>query len=120
MAWQLLLQLVYKLAALCVERSLSRKYKSNIQFQNKNIFLREVEKVIPCHRHPVLAQNKTVLYAGEASFNNGKLDWWSNGSGNYRPDSDHAEQAALPMERFFTYEQVGKGHKQPRQQIAST
>ena len=67
----------------------------------------------PRYRHPVLAQGKPVLYAGEASFNNGKLDWWSNGSGNYRPDSDHAEQAALPMARFFTYEQVLKGaHKQ--------
>jgi hypothetical protein len=56
-----------------------------------------------------------VLYAGEASFNNGKLDWWSNGSGNYRPDPDHAAQAGLPMGRFFTFEQVLKGaHKEAR------
>lgn len=108
-----------KPVALWVECSLLGKYKPGVRLQNK-IYFAEMEKIIPCHRHPVLAQNKTVLYAGEASFNNGKLDWWSNGSGNYRPDSDHAEQAALPMERFFTYEQVGKGHKQPRQQIAST
>lgn len=61
-----------------------------------------------------------MLYPGEASFNNGKLDWWSNGSGNYRPDSDHAEQPALPIERFFTYEQVLKGaNKQERQQRRS-
>src|SRR5216683_573719 len=59
--------------------------------------------------HGVLAQGKPVLYAGEAYFNNGRLHWWSNGSGNYRPDSDHAEQASLPMEKFFTYEQVLKG-----------
>lgn len=81
----------------------------------KYIFVRTMDGEMVMHqrhRHPVLAQGKPVLYAGEAYFNNGKLDWWSNGSGNYRPDSEHAEQAALPMERFFTYEQVLKGrHK---------
>jgi hypothetical protein len=79
----------------------------------KYIFVRTMEGGVVMHqryRHPVLAQGKPVLYAGEAYFNNGKLDWWSNGSGNYRPDSDHAQQAALPMERFFTYEQVLKGN----------
>lgn len=50
-----------------------------------------------------------MLYAGEAPFNNGKVDWWSSGVADHRPDSDHAEQAALPMERFLTYEQVLKG-----------
>lgn len=78
----------------------------------KYIFVRTMDGDVVMHqryRHPVLAQGKPVLYAGEAYFNNGKLDWWSNGSGNYRPDSDHAEQARLPMERFFTYEQVLKG-----------
>lgn len=78
----------------------------------KYIFVRTMEGGVVMHqryRHPVLAQGKPVLYAGEAYFNNGKLDWWSNGSGNYRPDSEHAQQAALPMERFFTYEQVLKG-----------
>lgn len=85
---------------------------------SKFIFVRTMDGETVMHqryRHPVLAQGRPVLYAGEASFNNGKLDWWSNGSGNYRPDSDHAEQAALPMERFFTYEQVLKGaNKQER------
>ncbi len=84
---------------------------------SKFIFVRTMEGEVVMHqryRHPVLAQGKPVLYAGEAYFNNGKLDWWSNGSGNYRPDADHAEQAHLPMERFFSYEQVLKGtHKQP-------
>jgi hypothetical protein len=66
-------------------------------------------------RHPVLADGRPVLYAGEASFNNGKLQWWSNGSGNYRPDPDHAAQAGLPMNNFFTYEQVLRGvHAQPK------
>jgi hypothetical protein len=64
------------------------------------------------YRHPVLAEGKPVIYAGEASFDNGKLSWWSNGSGNYRPDPDHAEQAGLPMDRFFTFEAVLEGlHK---------
>jgi hypothetical protein len=74
----------------------------------------------PRYRHPVLAQGRPVLYAGEAYFNNGKLDWWSNGSGNYRPDADHAAQANLPMEKFFTYEQVLKGtHRQSRSEARS-
>lgn len=69
----------------------------------------------PHYRHPVLAHGQPVLYAGEAYFNNGRLDWWSNGSGNYRPDPDHAAQANLPMERFFKYEEVLKGvHKQTK------
>ena len=82
----------------------------------KYIFVRTMDGEVIMHqryRHPVLAQGRPVMYAGEAYFNNGKLDWWSNGSGNYRPDPDHAEQAQLPMERFYTYEQVLKGtHKQ--------
>lgn len=66
-------------------------------------------------RHPVLAEGRPVLYAGEAQFNNGRLDWWSNGSGNYRPDPDHAAQAGLPMQQFFTHDQVLKGaHTQQR------
>ena len=66
----------------------------------------------PRYRHPALAQGKPVLYAGEASFNNGRLEWWSNGSGNYRPDPDHAAQAGLPAEQFYPYEDILKGvHK---------
>ena len=65
-------------------------------------------------RHPALAEGRPVLYAGEASFNNGKLDWWSNGSGNYRPDPDHAAQAGLPMDDFFTHDAVMKGEHQRR------
>jgi hypothetical protein len=86
---------------------------------SKFIFVRTMDGETVMHqryRHPVLAQGKPVLYAGEAYFNNGRLDWWSNGSGNYRPDSDHADQAALPMGRFFTYEQVLKGANRERRQ----
>lgn len=79
---------------------------------SKYIFVRMVGGEIllhPTYRHPVLAAGKPVLYAGELYFDNGRLAWWSNGSGNYRPDSEHAEQANLPMERFFTYQDVLKG-----------
>lgn len=61
------------------------------------------------YRHPALAEGKPVLYAGEAYFDNGRLHWWSNGSGNYRPDPDHAAQAGLPIEQFYTFEEVLKG-----------
>ena len=63
----------------------------------------------PRFRHPALSEGKPVLYAGEASFNNGKLQWWSNGSGNYRPDPDHAAQAGLPVEQFYTFDDILKG-----------
>ena len=61
------------------------------------------------YRHPALSEGKPVLYAGEANFNNGKLAWWSNGSGNYRPDADHAAQSGLPMDQFYPYEAILKG-----------
>lgn len=68
-------------------------------------------------RHPVLAEGRPVLYAGEAHFNNGRLEWWSNGSGNYRPDADHASQAGLPTDQFFTHDQILKGvHMQTKVQ----
>jgi hypothetical protein len=63
----------------------------------------------PHFRHPALAEGRPVLYAGEAQFENGRLQWWSNGSGNYRPGADHAAQAGLPMDQFYTFEQVLKG-----------
>jgi hypothetical protein len=67
------------------------------------------------YRHPSIAEGRQVLYAGEAYFNNGKLEWWSNGSGHYQPDSEDAQQAALPMDHFYSYQQVIKGeHKRRR------
>jgi hypothetical protein len=67
----------------------------------------------PSYRHPAIAAGRPVLYAGEAYFDNGKLAWWSNGSGNYRPDAEHAAQAELPMDRFYTYQDVLRGkHKE--------
>ena len=61
------------------------------------------------YRHPSIAEGKQVLYAGEVFFNNGKLQWWSNGSGHYQPDPDSAAQAKLPMDYFFSYQQIIKG-----------
>ncbi|HMF94402.1 MAG TPA: hypothetical protein VKE96_08920 [Vicinamibacterales bacterium] len=63
----------------------------------------------PRYRHPVLADGRPVRYAGEAQFRHGHLEWWSNASGNYRPDAQHAVQAGLPMDSFFTHEQVRSG-----------
>ncbi|PYS51615.1 MAG: hypothetical protein DMF68_03765 [Acidobacteria bacterium] len=61
------------------------------------------------YRHPSLADGRQVLYAGEVFFNNGNLQWWSNGSGHYQPDADGAEQADLPMDYFYNYQQIIKG-----------
>ena len=61
------------------------------------------------YRHPSIAEGKQVLYAGEVFFNNGKLEWWSNGSGHYQPGADDANQASLPMDRFYSYQQIIKG-----------
>jgi hypothetical protein len=66
----------------------------------------------PRYRHPVLANGEPVRYAGEAQFRHGQLEWWSNASGNYRPDPQHASQAGLPMDTFFTHEQVRSGIQQ--------
>lgn len=67
------------------------------------------------YRHPALSEGKAVLYAGEAHFNNGRLEWWSNGSGNYRPDAAHAAQAGLPMDQFYPFDEVLKGmHQRPK------
>ena len=67
------------------------------------------------YRHPSIAQGKQVLYAGEIFFNNGQLEWWSNGSGHYQPDAEDAKQANLPLDQFFSYQQIIKGeHKRKR------
>jgi hypothetical protein len=76
------------------------------------VFVTEIDGAIRMHptfRHQVLASGQPVAYAGEAQFLHGRLEWWSNASGHYRPDADHASQAGLPMETFFTHEQVRSG-----------
>ena len=66
------------------------------------------------YRHPSIAEGKQVLYAGEIFFNNGQLEWWSNGSGHYQPDAEDAKQANLPLEQFFSYQQIIKGEHKRR------
>ena len=67
------------------------------------------------YRHPSIAEGKQVLYAGEIFFNNAQLEWWSNGSGHYQPNADDAVQANLPMDQFFSYQQIIKGeHKRKK------
>ena len=67
------------------------------------------------YRHPSIAEGKQVLYAGEIFFNNGQLEWWSNGSGHYQPDAEDARQASLPLDHFFSYQQITKGeHKRKK------
>ena len=67
------------------------------------------------YRHPSIAEGKQVLYAGEIFFNNGTLQWWSNGSGHYQPYAEDAEQANLPMDHFYSYQQIIKGeHKRKK------
>ena len=84
---------------------------------SKYVFVRTLNGELLLHptlRHPVLANGKPVLYAGEMFFENGRLEWWSNGSGNYRPDAAHAAQAELPMRSFYTYDEVLKGRHKER------
>ena len=79
------------------------------------VFVTETSGVIrmhPSYRHPVLSEGRSVAYAGEAAFRHGQLEWWSNASGHYRPDAGHAEQAGLPLENFYTHEQVRAGVQQ--------
>lgn len=84
-------------------------------------FVRTVEGQMLLHsryRHPSIAEGRQVLYAGEAFFNNGRLEWWSNGSGHYQPDSEDAVQAALPLDQFYTYQQIIKGEHKRRNAAA--
>lgn len=81
----------------------------------KFVFVTEDSGTIRMHprfRHPVLADGRPVRYAGEAEFRHGRLEWWSNASGNYRPDPRHARQAGLPLDRFVTFEEARAGGRQ--------
>lgn len=108
---------IFHLNSFCSHYRLARGKEHGQYVPNtRYIFVRTIvgEMLLhPTYRHPAIAQGKPVLYAGEMYFDNGTLQWWSNGSGNYRPDPEHAEQAGLPMDQFFTFDQIIKGeHKQ--------
>ncbi len=65
--------------------------------------------------HPALADGQSVEYAGEMTFDDGRMRFWSNASGNYQPRVDLHDQAGLPDDKFLSYEDVlrGKGHIRP-------
>ncbi|MBJ7313457.1 hypothetical protein H7U20_25130, partial [Rugamonas sp. CCM 8940] len=67
----------------------------------------------PRLRHPALARGEPVRYAGEAYFESGALRWWSNASGHYRPDPQHAPQAGLPMALFRSWDDVVRRGTRP-------
>ena len=55
--------------------------------------------------HIDIAGGKKVQYAGEIQFSGrttrGSLRWWNNYSGHYRPFSNCANQAKLPLDKFI-------------------
>lgn len=95
----------------------SRAGRGHIPPHARYVFITSASGAIrmhPRYRHPVLADGDPVRYAGEAEFEHGRLQWWSNASGHYQPDARHADQAGLPLDRFLTHEQVRAGaHRAP-------
>ncbi len=110
---------VFRLNNFANQYRLTRKSSHSVNVPNQQYnFVRTREGEMLLHaryRHPSIAEGKQVLYAGEVFFNNGQLEWWSNGSGHYQPGADDAEQANLPMDQFYSYQQVIKGeHKRKK------
>jgi hypothetical protein len=107
---------IFRLNSFAGQYRLQRKHSHSVNVPNQQYnFVRTREGETLLHnryRHPSIAEGKQVMYAGEVFFNNGILQWWSNGSGHYQPDAGDAEQANLPMDQFYSYQQVIKGeHK---------
>jgi len=110
---------VFRLNSFANQYRLQRVDSHSVNVPNQQYnFVRTREGDMLLHaryRHPSIAEGKQVLYAGEIFFNNGQLEWWSNGSGHYQPYAEDAEQAALPMDQFFSYQQIIKGeHKRKK------
>lgn len=59
--------------------------------------------------HAALANGRSVLYAGTAAFDGGKLQWWSNYSGTYQPLAEFNRQAGLPTDRFVPWQKLQLG-----------
>jgi hypothetical protein len=104
---------VFRLASFANQYRLHKVNSHGVNVPNQQYnFVRTREGDMLLHaryRHPSIAEGKQVLYAGEIFFNNGKLQWWSNGSGHYQPGVEDAEQANLPMDHFFSFQQIIKG-----------
>jgi len=110
---------VFRLNSFANQYRLQRVNSHSVNVPNQQYnFVRTREGEMLLHaryRHPSIAEGKQVLYAGEIFFNNGQLEWWSNGSGHYQPYVEDAEQANLPMDQFYSYQQVIKGeHKRKK------
>ena len=110
---------VFRLNSFANQYRLQRLNSHGVNVPNQQYnFVRTREGEMLLHsryRHPSIAEGKQVLYAGEIFFNNGQLEWWSNGSGHYQPYVEDAQQASLPMDQFFSYQQVIKGeHKRKK------
>ena len=110
---------VFRLNSFANQYRLRRVNSHGVNVPNQQYnFVRTREGEMLLHaryRHPSIAEGKQVLYAGEIFFNNGQLEWWSNGSGHYQPDADDAGQANLPMDQFYSYQQIIKGeHKRKK------
>jgi hypothetical protein len=104
---------VFRLNSFADQYRLHRQNSHSVNVPNQQYnFVRTREGDMLLHnryRHPSIAEGRQVLYAGEIFFNNGRLQWWSNGSGHYQPGAEDAEQASLPMDRFYSYQQIIKG-----------
>ena len=104
---------IFQLNSFADQYRLHRRGSHGVNVPNQQYnFVRTREGEMLLHnryRHPSIAEGKQVLYAGEIYFNNGRLEWWSNGSGHYQPSGDDAEQANLPMDCFYSYQQIIKG-----------
>jgi hypothetical protein len=104
---------IFRLNSFADQYRLHRRDTHGVNVPNQQYnFVRTREGEMLLHnryRHPSIAEGKHVLYAGEVFFNNGRLQWWSNGSGHYQPGAEDAAQASLPMDRFYSYQQIIKG-----------
>lgn len=110
---------VFRLSNFAGHYRLHRQHSHGVNVPNQQYnFVRTRDGEMLLHnryRHPSIAEGKQVLYAGEIFFNNGILQWWSNGSGHYQPYAEDAGQANLPMDHFYSFQQIIKGeHKRKK------
>lgn len=114
---------VFRLNSFANQYRLHRVNSHSVNVPNQQYnFVRTREGEMLLHaryRHPSIAQGQQVLYAGEIFFNNGQLEWWSNGSGHYQPFAEDAVQANLPMDQFFSYQQIIKGEHKRKEKATS-